>query len=37
MRASSERGFTLIELLLVMSMSILLLGATLTSFTNFER
>jgi prepilin-type N-terminal cleavage/methylation domain-containing protein len=37
MRASSERGFTLIELLLVMSMSLLLLGATLTSFTNFER
>ena len=37
MRASSERGFTLIELLLVMSMSLLLLGATLMSFTNFER
>jgi prepilin-type N-terminal cleavage/methylation domain-containing protein len=37
MRAASQRGFTLIELLLVMSMSLLLLGATLTSFTNFER
>jgi type II secretory pathway pseudopilin PulG len=30
-----ERGFTLIELLLVMSLAILLLGATLTSFNNY--
>jgi len=32
-----ERGFTLIELLLVMSLALVLLGATLTSFTNFYR
>ena len=32
-----ERGFTLIELLLVMSLALVLLGATLTSFTNYYR
>jgi prepilin-type N-terminal cleavage/methylation domain-containing protein len=32
-----ERGFTLIELLLVMSMALVILGATLTSFTNYYR
>jgi prepilin-type N-terminal cleavage/methylation domain-containing protein len=37
MSARSERGFTLIELLLVMSMALVILGATLTSFTNFYR
>ena len=36
-RLRSERGFTLIELLLVLSMALLLFGATLTSFTNFYR
>jgi prepilin-type N-terminal cleavage/methylation domain-containing protein len=36
-RLRSERGFTLIELLLVMSMALLLFGATLTSFTSFYR
>jgi prepilin-type N-terminal cleavage/methylation domain-containing protein len=34
---TDERGFTLIELLLVMTLSLLLLGATLTSFTNYYR
>jgi prepilin-type N-terminal cleavage/methylation domain-containing protein len=34
---SDERGFTLIELLLVMTLALLLLGATLTSFTQFYR
>ena len=34
-RLRSERGFTLIELLLVMSLALVILGATLTSFTNF--
>ena len=34
---SSERGFTLIEVMLVMSLAIVLLGATLTSFTNYYR
>jgi prepilin-type N-terminal cleavage/methylation domain-containing protein len=34
---SEERGFTLIELLLVMSLALLILGATLTSFTQFYR
>jgi len=33
----SQRGFTLIELLLVMSMALVILGATLISFTNFYR
>ncbi len=32
-----ERGFTLIELLLVMSLALGILGATLTSFTNYYR
>jgi prepilin-type N-terminal cleavage/methylation domain-containing protein len=32
-----ERGFTLIELLLVMSLALLILGATLTSFTYYYR
>jgi len=32
-----ERGFTLIELLLVMSLALLILGATLTSFTGYYR
>ena len=36
-RTDSERGFTLIELLLVMSLGIVILGATLTSFTNYYR
>jgi prepilin-type N-terminal cleavage/methylation domain-containing protein len=34
---SDERGFTLIELMLVMTLALLLLGATLTSFTQFYR
>jgi type II secretory pathway pseudopilin PulG len=34
---SSERGFTLIEVMLVMSLAIVLLGATLTSFTAYYR
>ena len=33
----SQRGFTLIEVLLVMSLALILLGATLTSFTNYYR
>jgi prepilin-type N-terminal cleavage/methylation domain-containing protein len=38
MRAQrDERGFTLIELLLVMSLALVILGATLTSFTNYYR
>jgi prepilin-type N-terminal cleavage/methylation domain-containing protein len=32
-----ERGFTLIELMLVMSLALVILGATLTSFTNYYR
>jgi prepilin-type N-terminal cleavage/methylation domain-containing protein len=36
-RLRSQRGFTLIELLLVMSMALILLSATLTSFTNYYR
>jgi len=36
-RTDSQRGFTLIELLLVMSLGIVILGATLTSFTNYYR
>lgn len=36
-RTDNQRGFTLIELLLVMSLGIVILGATLTSFTNFYR
>jgi prepilin-type N-terminal cleavage/methylation domain-containing protein len=37
MSLRSERGFTLIELMLVMSLALVILGATLTSFTAFER
>ena len=37
MSPRSDRGFTLIELLLVMSMALIILGATLTSFTTFYR
>jgi prepilin-type N-terminal cleavage/methylation domain-containing protein len=37
MSPRSDRGFTLIELLLVMSMALVILGATLTSFTTFYR
>ncbi len=37
MTLRSQRGFTLIEVLLVMSLGLLILGATLTSFTNFNR
>jgi len=33
----SERGFTMIELLTVMSLALVILGATLTSFNAFER
>ena len=36
-RTDNERGFTLIELLLVMTLGIVILGATLTSFTNYYR
>jgi prepilin-type N-terminal cleavage/methylation domain-containing protein len=36
-RTDNQRGFTLIELLLVMSLGIVILGATLTSFTNYYR
>ena len=36
-RTDTERGFTLIELLLVMSLGIVILGATLTSFTGYYR
>jgi prepilin-type N-terminal cleavage/methylation domain-containing protein len=36
-RRDGERGFTLIELLLVMSLALVILGATLTSFTNYYR
>ncbi len=35
--AADERGFTLIEVMLVMSLALVILGATLTSFTTFER
>jgi prepilin-type N-terminal cleavage/methylation domain-containing protein len=35
LRRDDERGFTLIELLLVMSLALVILGATLTSFTNY--
>src|SRR3954453_14443580 len=34
-RTDNEAGFTLIELMLVMSMAIVILGATLTSFNTF--
>ena len=34
---TDERGFTLIELMLVMTLSLLVLGATLTSFNNYYR
>lgn len=37
MTMRSERGFTLIEVLLVMVIGLLVLGATLTSFTTFYR
>jgi prepilin-type N-terminal cleavage/methylation domain-containing protein len=37
MSLRSQRGFTLIEVMLVMSLALVILGATLTSFTNFER
>jgi prepilin-type N-terminal cleavage/methylation domain-containing protein len=37
MRLASERGFTLVELLVAMTISIVLLGATLTTFNNFYR
>jgi prepilin-type N-terminal cleavage/methylation domain-containing protein len=37
MSARDERGFTLIELLLVMTLAILILGATLTSFDAYYR
>ena len=33
-RTDNQRGFTLIELLLVMSLALVILGATLTSFNN---
>ena len=36
-RRDDDRGFTLIELLLVMSLALVILGATLTSFTNYYR
>jgi prepilin-type N-terminal cleavage/methylation domain-containing protein len=36
-RTDNQRGFTLIELLLVMTLGIVILGATLTSFTNYYR
>ena len=37
MSLRSQRGFTLIEVMIVMSLALVILGATLTSFTNFER
>jgi type II secretory pathway pseudopilin PulG len=37
MRSRSEHGFTLVELLLVMTIGIVILGATLTSFSHFYR
>ncbi len=37
MTLRSQRGFTLIEVMIVMSLALVILGATLTSFTNFER
>lgn len=37
MRLADERGFSLIELLLVMGISLLLLGATLTTFNAMEK
>lgn len=36
-RSSDSRGFTLVEVLLVSSLFLVVLGATLTSFTNSER
>ena len=36
-RLRDDRGFTLIELLLVMSLALVILGATLTSVTNYYR
>jgi prepilin-type N-terminal cleavage/methylation domain-containing protein len=37
MRLAGERGFTLVELLVGMTISLVLLGATLTTFENFYR
>jgi prepilin-type N-terminal cleavage/methylation domain-containing protein len=37
MTLRSQRGFTLVELLLVMSLGLIILTGTLTSFTNFHR
>ena len=37
MNGAGERGFTLIELLVGMTLSLVVLAATLTTFTNFER
>ena len=37
MSLRSQRGFTLIEVLIVMSLALVILGGTLTSFTNFNR
>ena len=37
MSLRSQHGFTLVELLLVMSLGLLMFGATLTAFTDFER
>jgi prepilin-type N-terminal cleavage/methylation domain-containing protein len=34
-RLSGEQGFTLVELLVAMSLMVMVLGATLTTFTNF--
>jgi prepilin-type N-terminal cleavage/methylation domain-containing protein len=36
-RLRSQRGFTLIELMIVMSLALVILSATLTSFTNYYR
>jgi prepilin-type N-terminal cleavage/methylation domain-containing protein len=37
MTLRDERGFTLLELLVVMSLALVILGATLTAFNAFER
>jgi prepilin-type N-terminal cleavage/methylation domain-containing protein len=37
MRRGSEQGFTLVELMLVMTISLMILGATLTTFDHFYR
>ncbi len=37
MSVRDERGFTLIELMVVMSLALVILGATLTAFNAFER